>query len=279
MILLQAYFHVFLVFVLAPKTLPSCAGAASHGACPALRCSPCLVEQKRLREPWIPWAVSAGSALHVSVSHNACHGNCVMPTSQGRDSWGWTGKNTRGWGFNPSCCCTEGSPASTTAPGEGALPGRQQGHAETWKMQEQPLTACDSPFAPGLFGRQVAKSDTRSVGQVRHSWQCVTGLLLCFSNWHLSEIPAGWCPRSWTEEGRTDSPTDKKRYWKSRFSLYSQLSLAIFFFFMVSKGTVKSCWKTGNPSLSENGYSLYPCKEGKLLATDVTLTCWKWELP
>jgi len=60
------------------------------------------------------------------------------------------------------------------------------------------------------------------------------------------------------EEGRKESPVDKKVYWKSRFSFYSQLSLGVFLMvssFIFFQGTVKSCWEIGNPSLSENVYS------------------------
>lgn len=147
---------------------------------------------------------------------------------------GLNGQQHKRLEVQPELLRRQGQPSIHHSPG-GRSPSRAAtAHAET---QEQPLTARwaparDSPFAPGLFGRQVTKSDTLSVGRVPAQ------LAVCDRDASLFPVtdisPRSWqagVSRFWTEEGRKDSPTDKKRYWKSRFSLYSQLSLAVRFLY------------------------------------------------
>lgn len=203
LLLLQAYFHVLLVFVLKiedpPKTW-QCRFVRS--AYPVLQCSLLLC-----------WAEKAHGGLEffeLLVQYRMpflreLHSAYKRWTRQCRLN---RQNNERGWGcLNRPACCTEGSlhPPAALRSWRGRLPEGHRGHAETLGVQGQDAAEAvpDSPvstylllilpFASGPFGRQVAKLATRSVGKL--SVQLAVCDWVCFlisSSLHLSKILAGW---------------------------------------------------------------------------------------
>lgn len=196
-LLLQAYFHVFLVIVLTLKTFLKRGSVASRTLhIPFCGVASCFAEQKRLMGPGILWAFSAVVALCPFAMRN-----CIVLTDPWTSQRRLKGQNGgRGWGcLNWTACRPAGSPAPTSAlcSWRGRLPEWRRGHGETTDVS---LRRCRStyllltlPFASGPFGSQGAQLATPSLGKppvqlAARDWVC----FLISSNLHLSKNPAGW---------------------------------------------------------------------------------------
>lgn len=137
---------------------------------------------------------------------------------------------------------------------------RHCGSSLRQSSQRLPFTL---PSASGPFGREVAKLATPPLGKASvqlavHDWVC----FLISSNLHLCEILAGWYFQSLNgggKEGRTAVWIRKCIGIQDLASIPNSL-LGLFFFYgkysyIFFQGVIKSCWKIGNPSLSQNSHS------------------------